>query len=481
MEIQYGIEQPLRLYENRLHQNQNREGVYKRDFNLYCPVKYLLPFQIKRVAGIKSITSIKVVNNKTNVATDILSSLATGEIEKLAFQNFDYLIHYGQAEHTATISAGEYYLKITDDTTTWYSEVITFVDFDKDDIRNSCIKTKIEYWDKYNVGDIFYRTYQFASSKQYKNIVYLDIPTGRPEWDAEIEGDEDGEGQLVPETLTREKEYLLQGVFPEYMLDALTMLPLHLSVNSQIYITTEYGYTAKINKIDIGKPEWIGGDGGSGRLAKMDFNFITVTQVKTNCASALIPLTTCVRTDFSYETLLLEGSTHYNNGTFADGLTTKSITHGATVMIEYSSGLVNIKTFDSTNNGTPESMYKSAFVTHTKGDVYVNKNLPIGQSEPYLFYGGHSVIGFLTAPILSYVGATSGGVASLPYVKGSVITNSLVELWDVSGEPFHVADLKPELVNGAGAVVGGISSDKTYQLKTIGLNCDLGVSNEKTY
>ena len=490
METQYGIEQPLRLFENRQHQNQNRVGTTEKAFRLYCPLDYILPFQIKRLAGIKDLTSIKLVNNVTQSETEILPNIDTDDLDKLAFENFDYIIHYGQIKHTATITEGDYYLKLTDDTNTWYSEVITFVNFDKDDITNSCIKTKIEYWDKYNVGDIFYRTHQFTN-KQYKNVMYLDLTVGRPEWDFEIEGDQDGNGQLIPETLTREKEYLLQGIFPEYFADAITMLPLHLSTNGQIHITTEYGYTTKINRVEVGKPDWVGGDGGNGRLAKMDINFSLVTQIKTNCASSLVPLTSCVRTNFSYETLLLEGSTHYNNGTFLEGLTTRNITHGATVMIEYATGLIDIKTFDSTNDGTPATMYKSAFIVHQKGDVYVNRNLPIGQSEPYLFYGGNSAIGFLSSPVLDFVGPSVGGGggatagAGLPIVRGKVVSNSIVELWKKQGEGTDtvdtlIAELKTDLVNSTGALAS-VFPGETYYLKSVGLNCDLGTSNDKTY
>lgn len=489
METQYGIEQPLRLHENLMHQNQHRSNTDITPFKLYCPLNYLLPFQIRRIAGIRDLTSIQLVNNITNAKTEIINNLDESELERLSFENFDYLIHYGQLPHTATIAQGDYYIEVTDGTTIWYSEVMTFVDFDKDNIAGSCIKTKIEYWDKYNVADMFYRTYQFTN-KQYKNVMYLDLAVGRPQWDYEIEGDRDGDGQLVPETLTREKEYLLQGVFPEYFIDALSMIPLHQSVNSQILITTEYGYTSTINRVELGEPDWTGGDGGNGRLAKIDVNFALVTRIKTNCASAIVPLTSCVRTNFSYETLLLEGTAHYNNGTFIENITDppRSITHGATVAIEYASGLVELKTFDSTNDGTPATMYRNHFVTYRKGDVFTNRNLPIGSTEPYLFYSGSTALGFITNPVLLSVsagGGATGGSLGLPVVRGRVITNSLIELWrkgeggdSAFANDTYVQDVKPEDVNGNGAAAT-LFSGVTYYIKMIGLNCELGISNEK--
>jgi len=484
-ELQYGIEQPLRLYEKAQHQNQNRTNPFTA-FKLYCPTTHILPFQIKRLAGIKDIQSIKIVDNVTKASTEIINNFATDELGKLSFEEFDYLIHYGLQPLSVAVAEGEKYLEITDDTTTWVSEVVTFMNFDPDNIAaSSCIKSKIEYWDKYNVADIFYRTYEYTGI-HYKNVIYLDIPIGRPDYEVELDGENDGDGVFVSDSITREKEHLLQGVYPEFMTDALTLLPLHKTRNGRVFITTEYGYRTEIQAVSVGKTDWIGGDGGDGRAAKLDILFTAIKRVKTNCASAIEPLTTCVRGASKYTALLLEGTTHYNNGTYVS-LSENAVVdlkHKEIVAIEDANGFVFLREFDINNEGTPETMYNFISKIFTDGEVYTNSNLPLGATEPYLFWAG-STRGFRADPLLLNVGSTtSGGQTSLPSVRGKVITNSIVELYRVvdGGEDVLVGELKAELVNSSnGAVAGFILQGEKYYLKVIGLNCDLGISNEKTY
>ena len=65
---------------------------------------------------------------------EILSDLAADEVKNFAFGTYDYIVHFGSTAHTATIPEGDYYLKITDGTNTWYSEIITFRNFDPVDL-----------------------------------------------------------------------------------------------------------------------------------------------------------------------------------------------------------------------------------------------------------------------------------------------------------------------------------------------------------
>jgi len=165
-ELHYGIKQPLRFYEKLEHQNRFKETANSSVFKLLCPSNYILPFQIKREAGVLPITSVELVNIDTGVATQMTTHIIFGQLNKYSLTDYDYLVNLGTEPIINSVADGQYYLKVSDGSNEWFSEVITYRDFNPDTLAD-CAITKITYWDTCDVAGMFYRTglsYAFVSS-----------------------------------------------------------------------------------------------------------------------------------------------------------------------------------------------------------------------------------------------------------------------------------------------------------------------------
>lgn len=238
MELNYGIEQPLRIYESIEDKNAARENVTEV-FDLICPVSRLLPFQIRREAGVSGLVSINLKRSDNGaLLQNIVGLIDVSEIETFYLSDGDVLVHFGLMDLIQNLPTGRYYLELSDGVNTWYTEDILFLDFDPDDLSTSdCVQTKIEYWDTCDVGNIFYRT-ELTTGKQYKNVLYLDIEPGKSGFAFYEQGDEDADGTFEADLARVQKNYVLEGVFPEFMLDALASLAIHKLRTSAIDVTT---------------------------------------------------------------------------------------------------------------------------------------------------------------------------------------------------------------------------------------------------
>lgn len=349
MGLHYGIHQPLRLYEKRAHQNRFRKDGGVKAFRLLMPVTHLLPFQIKRPAGLFGIQSINLVSLDGQTTIDLFSELEPGELVKYAFASYDYLIHFGSLAHGANVPEGEYDLEISDGVNVWYSEVLTVRDFDPNELNpNGCAVTKITWYDTCDVADIFYRTSLFGGP-QYKNILYLDVDVAKPEYNYNEEGDENGEGVFEADYQKLEKQHGLQTVLPEYMVDAVTLLPLHVTKTGTVEVLTARGYTGEVNRISV-DPKW---QGAIGTWALTDILFSTEFVVKSNCCDFLdAPLTTCVRTYDRVEATLQATGADYAAFQYTDardGVTKIDLADGDRVMSVSSTGARTMKAYDAAN------------------------------------------------------------------------------------------------------------------------------------
>lgn len=362
MELKYGIKQPLRIYEHLSHQNRNRKNANSSVFELMCPTHMLLPFQIIRPASVGSITSIRLVEsaNPGNVL-ELINSIQASDIDVIPFDTFDYLVHFGTQNHTANIDPGRYYLQIQDISRTWYSEEITFKEF-REDLSDGCAITKITYWDTCDIADIFYRT-QSTSGKQYKNILYLDIDVSNPEYEYDEEGDNDAEGNFIPEYKRLGKQYQLERVFPEYMVDALTTLPLHIGPTGTVEVLTDRGYTGEIAEVSV-SPEW---QGKTSRWALTEILFTTEFVVKVGCCDALeVPITECLRNYTSFVAKIVENSTDYNNYQYTSagaGGGTVPLVDNDLVLIELLGGGYELKRYNDSPQG-----YENPILIFLQGD-----------------------------------------------------------------------------------------------------------------
>lgn len=313
-ELHYGLKQPLRFYEKLEHQNRFKKGGDENNFDLICPTTRILPFQIKRAAGVTPISSIKLTD-PTGVLpqVELISYFIVNEIQSFALATVDYLVHFGRLDLSGyTVPEGKFYLEVTDGIDIWYSEVITFKTFDPDTLAD-CVYTKIEYWDICNVDEILYKTLALGSF-QYKNVLYLDVDIGKPEYAYEEEGTIDGEGTFQPDFLRVRKNYLLQSVLPEFMTDAVSIIPLHLSLEGKVEVYTHRGYTGEVETMTV-TPNW---QGTLGTWSITDINFNTCSIRKTNCCDGNEEElhTDCLREYEDPVAEVLEGSADYLAGEY---------------------------------------------------------------------------------------------------------------------------------------------------------------------
>ena len=312
-ELNYGISQPVRFYESLAHQNKNKSG-NTNVFRLVSPTKRLPPFQIRRDSSANQISSILLVNVDTAASTDVLADINVADFKLYAFTTYDQIVNFGQMDLASTLDVGTYYMIVTDGTKTWYSEEITFRNFEPDSLTASCMLTKFSYWSTCDIGSIFYRTTE-AGDAQYKNIMYLETGIGTPSYEYEEEGEEDAEKVFYADFQKLEKVYNIEGVFPEFMVDALALMPLHLNRIGTVEVQTYEGYTGTVSKMTI-DPEW---QGNLGAFAKVSIDFATSFAVSTNCCNVLEQVSNlCISPQYQAKDTLATNSALYIAGQYDD-------------------------------------------------------------------------------------------------------------------------------------------------------------------
>ena len=451
MELKEQINQPLRFYTNLEDQLRFESGYSGKTFNLYCPINEILPFQIKKISDYTQINEMKYIAVEDGSEYDIDHSSI---VEYFTLNQSDYFVCFGGATG-AILPEGEYYVTIDNGVSTWYSEVLTMRNFDPENL-GSCVMTKITYWDTCDTANILYRT----GANQYKNTIYLDVPFNRPEYSFEEEGEEDGEGRFRPEFIKFTKQYLLQSVFPEYMVDALSMLPLHTSETGVINIESE-GYEGVVDRISV-SPEWQG-DYGLFALTNILFNVDLVT--KTNCCKPKDDFFTgCVRTELEFTASLLEGSTDYVNREYtdaADGVTKVPLADGDLILVEANSD--NIKSLKQYVIST-DSFENYPEYTPSEGSIVTdfnefNAGAQLGKT--YYYYGGSIAPGYNTVGVITEL--CENPETGRYNVKGLIHNLSRVEVYLIVGsqqikvvssnsEVFRTTGVDFDILPGAGWV-----------------------------
>jgi len=471
MELNYGIKQPLRIYEDPAHRVSQDKNFAQRHFAFLYPVDKIPPFQIERTAGLSPITSIQIVDEE-GTKTEIINDLGADQLSVFPFTTFDRLIHYGDATHSAGFAEGVYYLEITDGVNTWYSEDIDFKSIPE--TLGDCAYTKIVFWDTCDVGDIFYRTLD-QDGKQYKNIVYLDLKVGRPQYEIGEEGEEDSRKKFIPESLKMSKLYSIEGLFPEYFIDALYMLPLHTAESSVIEILTDKGYTGVVEHLEMPSVEW---QDTFALWGKQEIIFSTASSLKLNCCGEGVggveaPLSMCVRDALQYVAEVEQGSADYLNYEYTPatgGITKIPFVNNDLLMIKFVSGVRQIVRY--TEN---PDMYNPQLLTLVNGDaghdLNLATNLPFDDPNSFFWNGN-----FLKKPTIDTL---SQHPTTLIYtVSGKTYKNCTVTVtaFTGGGNSQIVAIGSGEDYIGPGLEFTAPPNTQSIRISCKGLNCDLGTS-----
>lgn len=180
-------------------------------WNLYSPANRFLPFMIKKPADQQLVDCIKVFTLSDQMAYLV-------EPENLNYRmysggGFDYIFYYAAIIQGMNLPCGKYYLQVG----AFFSEVFTVVD-----VSSMLV---LEWQNSVNIGaDLIYQNGFFQR-------VYLDAIIADPTYKVDQEGEEDGFDNFIPTFTKVSKQLSFQtDLLPEFLVDALALLPLHDNV-----------------------------------------------------------------------------------------------------------------------------------------------------------------------------------------------------------------------------------------------------------
>ena len=179
--------------------------------------------------------------------------------------NGDYdVIYYDAQEQVipANVLDGTYYLRLSDGQNVWYSELFSY--------SPTVPSVRLSWRD---VKDLSLGTDYIPYSDGYENFVWLNTAVGRPEYEIEKEGDE-RDGYFFMEKGISRKSYRMTFFAPEYLCDALRLVPVSDVV--KIWDTSRGASVVyDVDDVDM-EVEWL----EQGNYASVTITFHTDTVVK---------------------------------------------------------------------------------------------------------------------------------------------------------------------------------------------------------
>lgn len=279
-----GLLIPFKMYNDVKYQDRKKSWVKSqiKNFDLICPRNRLLPFQCVRLNSPYPIREIELVNADTEIVVhNLLGLIDPTDLGYYIFEEKDYFIYYGKKNllyngDDFNLPLGNYYLRISDWSfaTLWVSEVFTVKNFTTE--TNNCY-VKLTYCSCSPLDDIIYGTNTGNTAQDFKNVVYLDTDIGEPKYKVDEVGYEDQNKIFHPTSLKHTKTYRLETVLPEYMVDALSIVPLH----EVVYLTLPNGKEAQIKEIKLLETKWF----EASNIAQCTVEFTEAIIVKTGCCS----------------------------------------------------------------------------------------------------------------------------------------------------------------------------------------------------
>lgn len=138
-EIDNGIKQPLRFYDEVTKQNFRHEWVKDgglRDHHiLICPENAIVPFQVRRRRSAAVVTTFDLYSYDGSTGAwgwelDLLSVIpapSTNHLKVIQMETADNIVWYPTADFTTPLSCGLHYVHLSDGVNDWYSEVFQVV------------------------------------------------------------------------------------------------------------------------------------------------------------------------------------------------------------------------------------------------------------------------------------------------------------------------------------------------------------------
>lgn len=272
---------PLAWHQDDIELQSNRATyAYGHIVPLFASATQFIPFQIVTAVGAVNTGTCDIRLRKIDGTDAVGSNLRTrfGPVKKqvqlrpaetidgttIPAVNVDVVIYNGGT--MTALPIGQYYLTLTSNNVTWYSDVVTIV-------SDTALKTKVTWWDAadllFGAGCIVYK-YGTGNATQYKNVMYFAEEIGMPEYTQEEEG-ETRDGLFYASKLISGKKYKMQiAQASEAMCDAMRFI--HLA--DWVEIWDGYGRHYLCDSVLV-TPEW-----QTGAVASVAVEITTDTFVK---------------------------------------------------------------------------------------------------------------------------------------------------------------------------------------------------------
>lgn len=334
----------LQFYSDLKYQERKRGWNFERPIPLVSEINQIPPFWIPRLKKPAGVSDVLIVNSNTGVSTSIYSELVTVGLEVKTYASEDYeVIRYPSlvAVPGLSITEGIYYLIVSDETETWYS--------DEFQVCSDMVGyIKVEFWH----NELFYfnnKNYFLDYSGNVKNKVYLKGDLSFPEYPV-IREVEQRDGEELVTKYVRAKEYSFNFVAPESWVDGITCIPAHDKV---VFTYRGKEYESRLTRIE--EPEWLRG----GSFARIKMIFRTDTIVSTYGALDEAPQTVqdCYGVDITAKALLVEGSAGYTSGYYLDSQTN--------AQVNFETGDIILRKESGNDRWMPYEWNGSAFVFYS--------------------------------------------------------------------------------------------------------------------
>jgi hypothetical protein len=191
-----------------------------------------------------------------DISTAIIPHIHLDNVNKI-----DVIWYGGDAAVLGGLPSGTYYLHIVSGFTENYSEMFTY---------GAVPNVRLEWND---ISDLSLPDGKIPYSQGYVNRVWLNTAVGRPEYEIEKEGDE-RDGYFFMEKGISRKSYRMTFFAPEYLCDALRLVPVSDVVkiwDTSLGASVEYD----VDDVDM-EVEWL----EQGNYASVTITFHTDTVVK---------------------------------------------------------------------------------------------------------------------------------------------------------------------------------------------------------
>jgi len=275
--MEYGIKNVFRFYTDLSMQNRYYDYVNGniRTWKLLTDIYHVPTFQISIDGAVTSASDVQVnlIDLVDDSSTDITSYFTWDtDLYIEEFTDYNYLIYNRSKNLNTNLENGTYYLKITVDSTNYYSEVFC--------VKSIIGTTIITYYSDMDIDGIDYTN---GAKTQFQNKIIVPNKLFKPDYLTESEGAEDGEGNFLATFKSRVKNYKLVLYVPEYIVDAMTLIGMHehitvITDNGESYAET---LTVEQDSFEVTSIEWT----EHKSFAKVTCEFRTGRVVKTNFAN----------------------------------------------------------------------------------------------------------------------------------------------------------------------------------------------------